>query len=184
MNGQNDFEEIPKAGISGIKRFKKQKRFSSYNQENAVFSDVEGGRSYVPGHGIIEGVRETEIILDCGHSSSFGIGHIAECGHTVCLSCVQKYTLVCAHPSCFRKLCTVKGCKNSARMMSGVYFCKKHQFSEAVATLSNLLFLGRRRTQEIIDEVKQEYYSAFLPKKKKELTDGRQNFPRQSGRTL
>jgi len=184
MNGKDDFEEILLHGISGIKKFIKQKIILPYDKKKGVVSDVKGGKWHVPGQGIVEGARKTEVILDCGHPASFGLGHVAECGHVVCKLCVQRYALVCAYPGCFRNLCRVKGCSNSARMMSGVYFCKKHQFSEAVATLSNLLFLGRRRTQGIIDEVKQEYYSTFLPEKKKELTNGRQNFPGKSGRTL
>jgi hypothetical protein len=181
MNNRDEFEEKIYQDLSGIKRFKKQKIISRFNAEDGVLSETEGGRFYVPGEGIVEGARETEILLDCGHSSIFGVGHVAECGHTVCRLCIQKYVLVCAHPGCFRNLCIVKGCRNSARvmrgvysrMMIGVYFCKKHQLGMFVKVLGRVLFTGRRRTREWMDEIKQEYFPNALPEKRKRLTNGR-----------
>jgi len=160
------FEKIFIEAITGIKCVKRQKRIKKFNLEDGVFSDFEAGKVYVPGRGIVESEKETTVFFDCSHPANFGIGHIADCGHVICKLCVQRYVLVCAHPGCFKKLCTVKGCSNRARMMSGVYFCKKHQFSELMGVLGSLFLFGRRRTQEIIDEIKQEYYSGFLPEKK------------------
>lgn len=179
MNTDN-FEEILESGINDIERAKKQKRILRFNARNGVVSDVESEKSYVPGQGIVEGVRETEIILDCGHPASFGLGHIAECGHAICLHCAQNEGLVCAEKGCFRKLCTVKGCRNRPCIMIGLSFCRKHQIGMLIEVLSSKMFEGGRKTQHWIDDMQQEYRSRRLPEKRKELPYGKQNFPRQS----
>jgi hypothetical protein len=93
-----------------------------------------------------------------------------------------KFSLKIKSPSLKR----TAGCRNAARMMIGVYFCKKHWLGMFVGALSNMLFHGRRRTRKWIEAIKQEYFSNSLPdtfpEPRKELPDARQNFARQSAR--
>jgi len=159
MSTENNFDEIFTQGITGIKKTKRQKRISRFNWEEGVLFEEEAERSFDPMEGIVEKSRETEIILDCGHSSSVGFGHVSECGHTVCSLCLQKFVFLCAAPGCFLKLCTVIGCENLARAGFGVYFCKKHLITAFIANLVNLLISGGRVTREHNQALRNEYYS-------------------------
>ena len=182
MNKSDNFEEMFLNGMSGIKRKRKRKRVSPFNPEDRIVSDSGGGKVYVPGQGIFEGDDENEIVLSCGHPASFGLGHIADCGHVICMMCIKKHNLECADPCCFRKLCTVKGCKNSAKLMLGVYFCRKHQIGMVIEALANIMTLGMPKYNKWADRIKAEYFSNGPPEEKKELINGRQNFPRKSDR--
>lgn len=178
MNGNDNFDEAFLHGLSGIKRARTRKKILRFSKENGLLSDVEGSRVYVPGQGIVEVTGETEVILDCGHPAGLGIGHVADCGHLVCKQCVQKHILECADPGCFRKLCTVKGCRNSARMMIGVYFCRKHQAFTFIEALSKLFSIGPRGMWLWIDEIKQDYFLNAMLEIRKELPDAGQKFTR------
>jgi hypothetical protein len=64
-------------------------------------------------------------LFDCGHPASrVNFGHKAECGHTICRECVEKYNLICAYPGCLKKLCSRPKCYS--RMVGGQFYCVKH----------------------------------------------------------
>jgi len=171
MNSENEFDEKFFHAISGIKKAKKQKKVSLFKWGNGILTETESDRVFVPGQGIVDSTRETEIIFDCGHSSRFSIGHISDCGHAVCRICLFEYILTCANPGCFKKLCTVQGCDNSARAMSGLFFCKKHKLFAFFKYIFSRLFLGKLRTQQKIDAVKLCYYLPFHREVGGTLTD-------------
>lgn len=178
------FEKILKSGISGIKRIKRQKRFSRFSHKDGVYSKTEAGRFYVPGQGIVEASRQTQIIFDCGHPASYGLGHQADCGHVICRMCTDTEGLVCAERNCFRKFCTLAGCKNHPHVMGGLLFCRHHQTGFALEMLSLSVFSGMRKARNVIEDMQQEYSLRYFRKNRKELPDAGKNFPGRSSRAL
>jgi hypothetical protein len=158
----NDYEDILKDAVSGIKTKRTRKRISRFNPEDGLLFDVEEGKAYVEGKGIIH-VRELqEKILDCGHSAANGIGHIAECGHSVCALCVERFVLECAKQDCFKKLCTVPRCRCCAREVEGVFYCRKHFFWVNIGSFASFLILGSANNEKRAIAVFNEYYSRRL----------------------
>jgi len=173
MATENNFEEKFAQGLSGIKKEKKQKRISRFDWKEGILFEVEAERGFDPEGGIIEGSIETEIILDCRHPSSVGFGHVAECGHTICRQCQEKFILTCADPGCFLRLCVVQGCSNSARAGLGVFFCKWHLVTALIANLVSMFISGRRITRENTEALRRDYYSIGMQEERKALTNGR-----------
>jgi hypothetical protein len=180
----NNFEEILKFGIGGIKKVKRQKIILKFNSENGVLSDVETGKSYVEKHGIVEGIRQAIVLLPCGHPEGYGIGHEADCGHLICRRCVDSYYLVCAQPGCFRKFCTVRKCRNKPHVFGELPFCRKHYFSIAVEINGLALVLGRERAGRIMDDIRREYRLKHSRGAGKELSYARRNLPGKSNRAF
>ena len=167
----DDFEKQFFHGISGIKRTKKQVVLTSFNWENPFIAEIETNKIFVPGEGIVEVTTQRESIFDCGHSSSHGIGQVPDCGHTVCGMCVQKFPLRCH--SCFKNLCTVKGCKNSAKLFQGIFFCKKHWFFTIISTLIRLISSGIQRTIKCIKPKREKLSLTEFNDIKRYLSDGK-----------
>ncbi len=154
----NEQDDVLKDALSGIKTKRTRRRISRFNPEDGLLLDVEEGKVYVPGKGILH-IREVkEKILDCGHSAGFGLGHIAECRHTVCVLCVERFVLECAEFSCFKKLCTVPRCYRCAREVEGVFFCRKHWFWACFDSFGSFLFLGKVGNEERARAIISEYY--------------------------
>lgn len=172
MNGKDNFDEPLIFGLSGIKRIRKQKRISKFNAEKGILSEIETGRVYVPEQGIVEIENENELILDCGHSSVSGIGHIADCGHATCSECMKKLVLSCGYPGCFRKLCTVENCSNKAQEHYGIYLCRKHKIMQIIVAILTLGSCGLRVTEEM----RQKYFLNNTMERKEELSNGRRKF--------
>lgn len=170
MSGKDNFDEPLIFGLSGIKRIRKQKRISKFNPEKGILSETETGRVYVPEQGIVEVENENELILDCGHSSVLGIGHMAECGHVICSECTKKLMLSCGHPGCFRKLCTVKNCGNRGMEYYGIYLCRKHKTMQIIVAILTLGFCGL----QVNEEMRQGYFLNNPMERKEELSNGRQ----------
>ena len=172
MNGNDNFEDIFLNGISGIKRKRKRKRVTPFNPEDGIVSDSGGGTVFVPGHGIIEGDDENEIILACGHPASFGIGHQADCGHLICRWCLEHYPLVCAEHGCFRKFCTVKGCRNKPHAYAGLPFCMKHK----ILILMEVTCIPTAMAKENMQKMREEYYLRHFQINKQGGHNGGQKF--------
>ncbi len=158
----DDYEDVLRDAVSGIKTKRVRKRISKFNPEDGLLFDLEEGKVYVEGKGIIH-VRELqEKILDCRHSAANGIGHIADCGHAVCVLCVERFVLECAEPDCFKKLCTVSKCRCRAREVEGVFYCRWHYFWASIGSFVSHLVLGRVNNEERAKSVFNEYYSRRL----------------------
>ncbi|MDP1854211.1 MAG: hypothetical protein Q8L26_08445 [Candidatus Omnitrophota bacterium] len=133
-------------GPSGIKTVRIHKSISKFDPGKGIISEVEKGKIYVPEQGIIMVHNEKEIVLPCGHSASLGIGHVCNSGHLICLQCAQRYILVCIYPGCFRKLCTVPGCRDCARAVNSAYACRSHHLPMLLLISARTVFTGRDRT--------------------------------------
>lgn len=155
----DNFEGALKDEMSGIKKRKRIVRLSRFNLRDGIVSDTDEIKDYVPGKGIVHIQDIHAKILDCGHSAGLGLGHVADCGHTVCTLCVEKFILECQNPDCFRRLCTVERCPSCARFVDGVYSCRGHYFWAIIGSFFSSLFLGRRRFDERLERVG-EVYSA------------------------
>lgn len=158
----NDYEDVLRDSLAGIKTKRIRKRISKFNPEDGLLFDVEEGKAYVEGRGIIHVSEVQEKILDCNHSGGFGLGHIAECGHTVCMLCVERFVLECAEPGCFKKLCTVPKCRCCAREVEGVFYCKEHCFWANIGSFLSPLFLGSINNEKRAMAVFNGYYSRRL----------------------
>ncbi len=176
MNGNDNFEDIFLNGISGIKRKRKRKRVSPFNPEDGIVSDSGGGTVFVPGHGIIEGDDETEIILACGHPANLGIGHRADCGHLICKLCTDTYPLVCAEHGCFRKFCTVRRCRNKPHTYAGLPFCRKHNNLILIEMSALAMLFGMQKPQRILENMRKEYSLRHLSRNEQGGQNGGQKF--------
>lgn len=158
----NENEDVLRDALAGIKTKRTRKIISRFNAQEGLLFDIKEGKTYIEGQGIVHVQDVKEIILDCGHSARIGLGHIAECGHTVCALCIERFVLECAEMSCFKKLCTVPKCKCSARDVDGVFFCKNHYFWACFDSFGSCLFLGKVGNEERIRAILSEYYSRRL----------------------
>jgi len=155
-------DDVLRDALAGIKVKKTRKRISRFNASDGITAEIEEGKTHVPGKGIVHVQDVKEIILDCRHSSRFGIGHIADCGHAVCALCAEKLVLECAKPGCFRKLCTVRGCFCCARYVDAVFFCKKHYFWARIDSFGCSLLYHGKEWEERASVIADEYYSRRL----------------------
>jgi len=158
----NENEDVLRDAFAGIKTKRIRKRISKFNPEDGLLFDVEEGKAYVEGKGIIHVSELQEKILDCGHSAANGIGHIDDRDHAVCMLCVERFVLECAHPGCFKKLCTVPKCRCRAREVEGVFYCKEHYFWASIGSFVSHLVLGRVNNEKRAMAVFNEYYSRRL----------------------
>lgn len=155
----NENDETLRDALAGIKTKRTRRRITKFNPEDGLLLDIEEGKVYVPGKGIVQIHEVKEKILDCNHSSRFGLGHIADCGHTVCSLCVERYVLECAKPGCFKKLCTVPKCKCCAREVDNVFFCKRHAFWARIDSFAFLVFMRGNENIDRLSGMNNEYYS-------------------------
>lgn len=153
----NNFDEVFKDAIIGIKKKKRRVRLSRFNAQDGIVSDTDEIKNYIPGQGIVH-IQEVQAkILDCGHSAGLGLGHVADCGHTACAMCVEKFILECQDPGCFKRLCTVQGCLCCALYVDGVYSCKEHHFGALVGSFFSFIFLGGRGFDERLGNINNVY---------------------------
>lgn len=158
----NENDDALKDALAGIKTKRTRRRISRFNPEDGLLFEADEGKVYVPGRGIVHVHEVKEKILDCGHSARVGLGHIAECGHTVCALCIERFVLECAEMSCFKKLCTVPRCYRCAREVEGAFFCRKHYFWACIDSFLFLFLLNRKDKDERIRAILSEYYSRRL----------------------
>ena len=158
----SEHEDALRDAFAGIKTKRTRRRIARFNPEDGLLLDIEEGKVYVPGKGIVQVHEVKEKILDCNHSSRFGLGHIADCGHTVCTLCVERYVLECAKPGCFRKLCIVPKCKCCAREVENVFYCRKHFFMPFIDSFAFLVFMKKEENVERLNAMNAEYYSRRL----------------------
>lgn len=158
----NENEDVLRDALAGIKTKRTRRRISKFNPEDGLLFEADEGKVYVPGKGIVHIHEVKEKIFDCGHSARIGLGHIAECGHTVCALCIERFVLECAEMSCFKKLCTVPGCYCRAREVDAAFFCKKHYFWACIDSFGGFLFLGKVGNEERVRAILSEYYSRRL----------------------
>ena len=133
-------------GLSGIKTVRTCKSISKFDPGKGIISESEKGKAYVEGQGIMEVQRKKKIILSCGCPDDCGIGHVCNSGHVICLQCIQRYVLACIYPGCFRKLCTVPGCRDYARQVNSAYTCRSHHLPMLLLISARTVFTGRERT--------------------------------------
>ena len=140
----DEYEKIIPLAVAGIKKtVRKQKLSSKRFSESGVFSSIDEQKIYVPGKGIVHSFIENIVFFDCGHmASKENYGGICEYGHVVCRECL----FLCAHPGCFRRLCTIRGC--SRKIVDGEMFCKPHGYMKLLFGLAGSV-TGRKYEREI-----------------------------------
>jgi len=158
----NEHEDVLRDALAGIKTKRTRRRITRFNPSDGLLLDIEEGKVYVPGKGIVQVHEVKEKILDCGHSAGMGLGHIADCGHAVCALCVERYVLECAKPGCFRKLCTVKRCVCCAREVDNVFYCRKHSAWAGINSFAGFFILNEEDKAGEMRAVTEEYYSRRL----------------------
>lgn len=158
----NQNEDILRDALSGIKTKRTRRRITKFDPKDGLLLDIEEGKVYSPGKGIIHIHEVKEKILDCNHSATFGLGHIASCGHTVCALCVERLILECAYHGCFKKLCTVEECDFCAREVEAVYYCREHYLKARVKAFVSPLLIGRTKSLERAVAVIDGYYARRL----------------------
>ncbi len=119
-------EMLLNAKARGIKKTRIVDKLSSETVgRDGNLSEYEEDTSIDDDGGIIHKKTTKFKLFDCGHpASKENFGHIAECGHTVCRDCVERWALICAYEGCLKKLCARPGCFLS--VADGVNFCKAH----------------------------------------------------------
>ncbi len=158
----NENEDVLRDALAGIKRKRTRKIISRFNAQDGLLFDIKEGKTYVEGQGIVHVHDVKEIILDCGHSARIGLGHIAECGHTVCAFCIERFVLECARLGCFRKLCTVRKCRCSARSVDNIFFCRRHSIWARIDSFASFFILSSKEKAGEMMAVTEEYYSRRL----------------------
>lgn len=169
----NDHDDAVRDSLIGIKKKKMQRGISRFNAKNGLLYEVDESKIYVPGQGIEHIRKVNEKLLSCGHSAGFGVGHIAECGHAVCILCVERFVLECAEFGCFRKLCTVPDCECSACSVDYVFYCKKHAVKGKILSFACNIFASRSKNEERIMGTCGEYYSRRLQLRVKNEAQGK-----------
>ena len=157
-----DEKDLLIEALMGIKRKRTRTEFSMFDPDDPAVFDEDEMKGYQPGKGIIHIKKTTRKIFNCGHSAEVGLGHIATCRHTVCALCMGRYVLECADGGCLKRLCLVEDCHNAAHFIDGVPYCEKHSKPALVWALGSLLFLGRRKREEIANQVADNYYGRRL----------------------
>lgn len=155
-------DDVLRDALAGIKTKRTRRRISKFDSNDGLLFDINEGKAYVEGQGIVHVQDVREIILECGHSARIGLGHIAECGHTVCALCIERFVLECAKPGCFRKLCTVRKCRCSARSVENLFYCKRHSIWARIDSFASLFILNANEKNEEVRAVTDEYYSRRL----------------------
>ena len=143
-------DEMLRDALGGIKTKRVRKIISRYNPSDGIASEIDEGKTYVPGRGIVHVQDVHKKILDCGHPLSLGLGHVAACGHTVCKACADKYGLECAEENCHWKLCTIEGCGCHARFKDGRYYCVEHVLHPLLLLLLNIFDFAKKMIVKIV----------------------------------
>ncbi len=119
-------ETLMNANARGIKKTRVVEKLSfEAVGPDGEMSEYEEDTGIDKGGGILH-KRTTKIkLFDCGHpATKENFGHIAECGHTICSACVEKFNLICYYAGCMKKLCAVPRC--FTREVNGKLYCKRH----------------------------------------------------------
>jgi len=117
-------ERLVSARAKGIKKTKRVQKISLGSEDLIVGEEEENTRMAKDGS-IVHSHVTNKGLYDCNHAiTPDNFGHKAECGHTVCKACAERYALVCSYEGCMRKLCAKKGCY--LRVVDGVNFCIEH----------------------------------------------------------
>jgi len=121
---QKKLEKLMSAKAKGIKKTKRVNKISLGSEDLVVGEEEENTRLSSDGS-IVHSQVSKRGLYDCGHViTNDNFGHEAECGHTVCRACAERWDLVCAVEGCLNKLCTVNGC--SRRVIEGRNVCRQH----------------------------------------------------------
>ena len=181
-------DDIIKDSRDDIRREEKQKRLRRYDKKTGFLGRGEKRRRREPGEGIRITEDEDELVLNCRHPYRNGLGHEADCKHTVCIDCLERYNLVCAEPGCFRAFCTAEKCRNKPHMYAGLPFCLKHKLLFMNMILSCNL-LSKKKAERILQNYKREYESkkskvrSRMQKDYKEKSDEGKDVSGRSNRT-
>ena len=123
-NQQKKLERLMHAKAKGIKKTKRVQKISLGSEDLVVGEEEENTRLSSDGS-IVHSQVSKRGLYDCKHAiTPDNFGHEAECGHTVCKECAERWDLVCAVEGCLNKLCTVNGC--SRRVIEGRNVCREH----------------------------------------------------------